>query len=117
MSIIFICILYCPGLPLLCISTLLFLVVQYWVDKYLILKHCRTPPNFDDQLETMVRQIFWVIIPFHLIFAIWIFGNPDLFVEDSQFILNSDSINNAKDTTQSQIFDRFQSQGYIQEFG
>jgi hypothetical protein len=49
----------------------------------------------------MVRKIFWVIVPFHLIFAIWIFGNPDLFVEDSQFILNNDKIDNAKDKTQS----------------
>ena len=65
----------------------------------------------------MVRKIFWVIVPFHLIFAIWIFGNPDLFVEDSQFILNNDKIDNAKDTTQTQFFDRFQSESYIQEFG
>jgi hypothetical protein len=45
----------------------------------------------------MVRIIFWVFIPFHLIFAIWIFGNPDILIEDSQFIVDSDEINKAKD--------------------
>ncbi|KAL4437681.1 hypothetical protein ABPG74_012356 [Tetrahymena malaccensis] len=114
MNIIFVSFLYSSGLPLLIVSTFLYLISTYYVDKFAMLRLCRKPPQFGKNLEDIVRNILWVCIPLHCLLGIWMYGSPKMFPQSiSNSILNSISsqvsqlesqINNYNNTNVSQEF-------------
>lgn len=48
-----------------------------------MLRICKIPKRFDEKLEQKVRQALYVILLIHLVFAVWVYGNPELFGEGS----------------------------------
>jgi hypothetical protein len=79
LNVVFICLLYGSGLPLLFVSTFLNLIIIYWLDKFFLLKICKNPKNFDDKLEISVRRVLYIILVIHLGVAVWVYGNPLIF--------------------------------------
>jgi hypothetical protein len=86
--VIFVNFLYGAALPLLFVSTIVTLIVIYWVDKLLFLKFFRLPKNFDEKLQETVRNTLIFILLIHLAFAVWTYGAPNIFGRLNQ--LNSD---------------------------
>ncbi len=75
---------YSSGLPLLYLITFLFLSVQYFLDKYYMLKVYRRPPSLDDRMDRVARKSLYFLIFIHIIFSIFIYGNSDIFEDDEQ---------------------------------
>ena len=72
---------YCSGLPLLYIITFLFLIIQYWIDKYFMLRLYKKHPSVDDKMDKTAGLALYYLIYVHIIFSIFIYGNSDIFEE------------------------------------
>jgi len=82
---IFIVLLYSSGMPILYVCCLLYLFVIYWIDKYLILRFYRTPPNTDFYNSSFFSQLILFAIIVHCCFGIWTYGNFDIFYDTTSF--------------------------------
>jgi len=65
-------------------TTLVTLIFAYWVDKVLFLKVYRLPKNIDEKMQNTVRNTLQAILILHISFAIWTYGNPDIFGTENQ---------------------------------
>ena len=83
LTVIIVSLIYAPGLPVLYISTFSFLIVTYWIDKYLLLCVCRKPKLIDNKLANLVHKLLKYTLIVHLIWSIWIYGNPKLFLKSN----------------------------------
>ena len=63
------------GMPILYFCSFLFLLITYWIDKFMILRFYRTPPQMDLYISRMFTFYLYVGIMVHLCFGIWIYGN------------------------------------------
>lgn len=55
MNIVFVTVFYSTGLPLLIAATLVYLASTYYIDKFMMFRLCRTPPNYTIELEKSIR--------------------------------------------------------------
>lgn len=46
-----------------------------------MLRVCRLPKNIDERIERFVKDTMFVILILHILFAIWIYGNSNIFPE------------------------------------
>jgi len=86
LTVLFVCFIFCSGLPLLFLSTFLNLLFVYWMDKIFLLKFYQLPRPFDDKLENTVRKGLYLVLFFHLIIAVWSYGNPQVFGDESAYL-------------------------------
>jgi hypothetical protein len=63
------------GMPFLYFCTFLFLIITYWVDKYMILRFYKTPPQMDLYISRMFGVYLYIGIIIHICLGIWIYGN------------------------------------------
>jgi len=57
-----------------------------YISNPIVLKVCRKPERYDEKLEVAMRPALYIMIIIHIGFAIWIYGNPQVFATgDSQF--------------------------------
>ena len=69
-------------MPLLYFITFLWLVVIYIVDKYNFLRNRKKSPVVDDRMDRVANTLLSFVVILHIIIAIIVFGNDDLFEED-----------------------------------
>lgn len=73
------CFMYAGGIPLLnffCFFSLFFL---YWIDKYLVMNHYRTPPRYTQIFNDRILTILpWAVI-LHSAFSMYMYGNEHIF--------------------------------------
>ncbi|CAD8188725.1 unnamed protein product [Paramecium pentaurelia] len=101
--------LYSSGMPLLYLTTALFLFITYCCDKYFLLHFCKTPPKVDDSVAKLVRQILKLLLIWHVIFSIWIYGSTKLFPENIDFtqsIQSSSIVQSAQNNVFGEFFTR-----------
>lgn len=53
--------------------------MTYFVDKFMMLRLCVTPPNYGKDLEKTMRFIGFLAIPCHCVLAIYMLGSPKMF--------------------------------------
>lgn len=85
LTLIFVTLLYSPTMPILYWSTTVQLVFIYFLDKFMVLRAARIPQNYSEKLGEIIRKILYYIIIVHLLFAIWLFGNSNIFSSDYDF--------------------------------
>ena len=83
MNIVFVSLFYSTGLPLLISATFIYLTSTYYIDKFMMFRFCRTPPNYPKELEKSIRTICWIVIPLHCILSVWMLGSSKLFAGTS----------------------------------
>lgn len=91
LTTIFVCFLYSSGMPFLYVTSFMQLVLSYFVDKFFLLRVAQLPKNYDQHLSVVVRITLYAAVVIHLIFAIFMFGQPDILKEDSSFVSGSAS--------------------------
>jgi len=65
-----------PGIPILLPMAAMAFFVQFWVDKYLLLRYFSRPKGkFDRQIADELNRYFILAILLHLLFAVWMFAN------------------------------------------
>ena len=69
------CMVFSTLLPLLHIVLFLYLLVSYWVDKWYLLRICRTPTPYDASfIHSTLWWVQWALL-IKLILAFWAFGS------------------------------------------
>lgn len=89
--LIFLCFTYSSGMPILNLICSISLFVTFWVDKFMFLKVCRTPPVYSNLMASRARSLLQYAPILHLILAIGMFSAPDIFPEslsDRQSLLS-----------------------------
>jgi len=79
LTLTFVCFLYSGGMPILYLFSFAQLILTYYFDKLFLLRVSKLPKNYDEQLEKVVRVTLYGIIIMHLIFTIYMYGNPAIF--------------------------------------
>ena len=69
-------------MPFLNIVGFLALFLIFWTDKYLILRHYKKPPLYDNGLNDRVIEILPVAVFIHCLLAFYMYGCPDIFPRD-----------------------------------
>ena len=75
LTIIYICLMFSSGMPILYLVTFVHLSVMFWIDKIYLLRVCRTPKNYDRYMAEKVRQVLFYAPIVHILFAVALFGN------------------------------------------
>ncbi|KAL4463408.1 hypothetical protein ABPG72_017129 [Tetrahymena utriculariae] len=97
MNVVFVCLFYSSGQPLLLPCAAVSLTSQYWVFKYMLLRWHKKPPAYDQLLNTsMLKLIPWSLL-LHLGIGIYMYGSPLIFPRSSTQISSSisDTLNSA----------------------
>ena len=70
-----------PGMTLLYIVFYINIIVTFLVDKYMVLCYHRNPPQYNLNFTRIFIVITGIALICHLFIAIWIYGEPSLFVD------------------------------------
>eukprot|EP00753_Platysulcus_tardus_P015322 PLAT4965.1.p1 GENE.PLAT4965.1~~PLAT4965.1.p1 ORF type:complete len:1865 (-),score=744.73 PLAT4965.1:152-5044(-) len=69
---------FAAGIPLLLPVACAAMLLTYWVDKLLLLRFYRQPPQYDSQLsEQVVTTLQWALLV-HLLMTAWMFSTPQV---------------------------------------
>lgn len=77
--VIFTTFMYSSGMPFLNLTCFCTLVLVYWCDKILILRHFRTPPVYSYDLNQRIIFLMPLAVIIHAIFAIYAYGSAEIF--------------------------------------
>mmetsp|Transcript_31926 Transcript_31926/g.68931 ORF Transcript_31926/g.68931 Transcript_31926/m.68931 type:complete len:449 (+) Transcript_31926:296-1642(+) len=79
MSTTFVCMLYSAGMPIMLLLVAFTFFVMFWVEKFLLLRVYRTPPQYGDGMAKMCMNVLpWAAL-MHLSLSLWIFSAGDTF--------------------------------------
>ena len=81
----FVCLMFNAGMPVLTIIFFCFVSLTYFFDKVTFLRLYRLPPAFDATAALATTSILGYAVVLHLLFAIWMYSNPDIFELQSFF--------------------------------
>ena len=70
------CLFYGTGMPIIFLAAALFLIIQFWIDKYLLLRCQKRPPQYDDYLANKSLSFMKLILLFHVIGFAMLFNGP-----------------------------------------
>ena len=85
-NVVFTCFLYSGGIPLLNVICFIFLLVIFYTDKWLVLRHFKKPPRYDHTLYSSAMKILPLIVILHCSVSLYTYGNPDIFTIQSKRI-------------------------------
>ncbi|OMJ87132.1 hypothetical protein SteCoe_11206 [Stentor coeruleus] len=78
-NMIFTCFLYSGGIPLLNCVCFIYLIIIYYTDKFLMLRHFKRPPFYTQEIYIAAFQILpWAVI-FHCMVSLFMYGNNEIF--------------------------------------
>ncbi|OMJ79554.1 hypothetical protein SteCoe_20406 [Stentor coeruleus] len=77
--VIFTTFMYSSGIPFLNMTCFCTLVLVYWCDKILILRHFRTPPVYSYDLNQRIITLMPLAVIIHAAFAIYAYGSAEIF--------------------------------------
>lgn len=83
LNILFFAMTYSTGMPLMLLFALLFFSLSYLVDRFLLLRFYRRPPQRDERLQRTVNRILPYALLVHLAMAVWMLGSTELFGIDT----------------------------------
>lgn len=85
LNMIFICLMFNSGMPLLTIVCFFSLCVTYFFDKLTFLRLYRLPPAIDETAATTATATLKYALLLHVVIATWMWSNPDI-VETENYI-------------------------------
>ena len=78
LSVLFYTLMLSSGAPLLWPIAGMYCVLQYYVDKRMLLRSVSMPPRYSGQLSRMMRSVLPFAAALHILLSIWMFGNSSL---------------------------------------
>lgn len=79
LNCIFVTLMFSSGIPVLYVFMFAYLLLNYWVDKFLLFKFFRKPPPVSVEINHLFNFMIVFGIIIHLCFGIWVYGNQDVF--------------------------------------
>jgi hypothetical protein len=89
LTTMFTVLMYSSGMPILYLCCFLYLLVTYWVDKWLILRFYRNPAHIDLFMSKLFNHIILYGIIIHFCFGIWTYGNDQILTNSTNLYLES----------------------------
>jgi len=89
MATICVCLMFGGGMPILYSVGFVSMLLFYWTDKFLFVRHCRTPPRFNIRLGQKASYFIYFALLLHTTFTLWMFGNEEIFVAEEYQTENS----------------------------
>jgi hypothetical protein len=83
---------YSSGLPVMLVFALMAFSLSYVVDRYLLLRFYKRPPQRDERLQRKVVDFLPYALLLHLSFAVWMFGNPQILGRSAESALLASSV-------------------------
>ncbi len=90
LNIIFVCLFYSSGMPLLLLFGFLGLLFMYWSEKYIVLKYSKKPPEYDSNLNKKVMRILPLSLILHLAISLFIYSEQTIFPKEKDGLLGSE---------------------------
>jgi len=75
----FLTLVYSPGLPILNFFAVIYLFLNYWVDKWILLQGSRRPPAYDTQMPKQATEMLLFAAPLHMMMCIFMYSHPCTF--------------------------------------
>lgn len=86
LTIVFVCMIFGSGIPMLYVITWLSFIITYWTDKILILRYYRKTDEFDEKLtKKFVSVLPWSII-LHIIVGWYMYSYPYLLTSEVMMV-------------------------------
>jgi hypothetical protein len=83
LNTIFTCMFYCGGLPVLLPFAGITFTITFLVDKVLLLRMYKKPPQYDEKLAAFTVQLLpWALLG-HLGMSFWMYGNDSTLMSDA----------------------------------
>ena len=83
-AMLFIVMMYSAAIPILYPAGCILMIVSYWADKVLFLRHYRLPRRYGRKLAASVGEILEYAIILHLFFGLYMLSNPDIFTYENK---------------------------------
>ena len=81
---LFVIMMYSSAIPILYPAGCMLMVVSYWADKCLFLRHYRLPRRYGRKLAARVVEVMEWAILLHLFFGLYMLSNPDIFTYENK---------------------------------
>lgn len=81
LNVVFSSMLYSGGIPMLNVTCCVTMLVLYWIDKFLVLRHYSKPPRFSQELNDKFLSILPLSAALHSAFSLYMLGAEDIFPE------------------------------------
>ena len=82
---------YSGGMPILYPFACVFFFVYYWLDKILMIKYFRKPPQFDNYIALHMLKYFKWILLFHIAITFWMFLSKEIFTSQCSALENDNN--------------------------
>merc|ERR1712176_506970 len=83
-AMFYIVMMYSAAMPVLYLAGFFLMIVSYWADKVLFLRHYRLPPRWGRGLARRVAYIMQFAIFLHLFFGLHMLSNPEIFTYENE---------------------------------
>lgn len=81
LNTIFVTLFYCSGMPILLFFASISLIMQFWVEKYLLINYYARPPNYEHQVNTFSLRALPFALILHLAIGIYAYGSENIFLK------------------------------------
>ena len=75
---------YSAAIPILYLAGCAQMIIMYWADKTLFLRHYRLPRRYGRTLATRVVEVMQWAILLHLLFGLYMLSNPEIFTYENE---------------------------------
>jgi len=70
---------YCTAIPAFLLYLPVYFLIHFWIDKWLLIKHCKIPPKYETSLNDRANNIIAFSLMLHIFCSMWIFTTPEIF--------------------------------------
>lgn len=81
---LFIMLTYSAAIPILYLAGCAQMIIMYWADKTLFLRHYRLPRRYGRKLAGRVVEVMQWAILLHLLFGLYMLSNPEIFTYENK---------------------------------
>lgn len=93
LNTIFVTLFYCSGMPILLFFAAVSLIMQFLVEKYLLIHYYARPPNYEHQVNTFSLRALPFALILHLAIGIYAYGSENIFLKVNSLLIRLIIIN------------------------
>ena len=107
LSVIFVCMTLSTGFPLLLPICSICFIIMFLVEKKIFISYSKKPPIYNDKITKVVIRSMLISLVLHCIFAIFIYGEPELFSYEMKIMTIDGEVSLEELNENSTFWDRF----------
>jgi len=85
LAIVFLVMMYSPGIPIMYAIAFVYFFITYWVDKFLFIHHYSKPLYFGEHMSLKILWWFKMALVFHFILGVLMYSNSHILPVGKKF--------------------------------